>query len=78
MALANRRKRLTLVVLSGVVCGMVGLSFAAVPLYDLFCSVTGFGGTTQTADVAPAKVGSIRIQGSSRINRITAAHGYGM
>ena len=58
MTLTNRRKRLTLVVLSGVVCGMVGLSFAAVPLYDLFCSVTGFGGTTQTADVAPAKVGS--------------------
>ena len=24
---------------------MLGLSFAAVPLYDLFCRVTGFGGT---------------------------------
>lgn len=29
---------------------MVGLSFAAVPLYNLFCKVTGFGGTTSTAD----------------------------
>ena len=28
---------------------MLGLSFAAVPLYDLFCRVTGFGGTTQNA-----------------------------
>ena len=28
---------------------MLGLSFAAVPLYDLFCRVTGFGGTTQKA-----------------------------
>jgi len=46
-----------LVVLGGVACGMVGLSFAAVPLYDLFCSVTGFGGTTQTAESAPTTVG---------------------
>lgn len=36
-----------------VVCGMVGLSFAAVPLYRLFCQVTGYGGTTQVAEVAP-------------------------
>ena len=28
---------------------MLGLSYAAVPLYDLFCRVTGFGGTTQNA-----------------------------
>ena len=28
---------------------MLGLSFAAVPLYDLFCRVTGFAGTTQNA-----------------------------
>lgn len=31
---------------------MVGVGFAAVPLYDLFCRVTGFGGTTQRADAA--------------------------
>lgn len=57
MALSNKRKRMMLVVLGGVACGMVGLSFAAVPLYDLFCSVTGFGGTTQTAETAPTTVG---------------------
>jgi cytochrome c oxidase assembly protein subunit 11 len=39
--------------LAGVVCGMVGLSFAAVPLYRIFCQVTGLGGTTQQADALP-------------------------
>jgi cytochrome c oxidase assembly protein subunit 11 len=39
------RIRRTAIVCTGVVFGMVGLSFAAVPLYDLFCKVTGFGGT---------------------------------
>ena len=29
---------------------MVGAAYAAVPLYDLFCRVTGFGGTTQVAE----------------------------
>lgn len=32
---------------------MIGASFAAVPLYDLFCRVTGFGGTTQMSAAAP-------------------------
>jgi cytochrome c oxidase assembly protein subunit 11 len=32
-----------------VVAGMVGMSYAAVPLYRLFCEVTGYGGTTQRA-----------------------------
>lgn len=43
--------------LGGLVVGMVGLAFAAVPLYRLFCQVTGFGGTTQVAESAPAEVG---------------------
>ena len=51
-----RRKRWTAASLAAVVFGMVGLSFAAVPLYDLFCRVTGFGGTTQVAEAAPAQV----------------------
>ncbi len=45
------------VVLLSIVFGMVGLSFAAVPLYDLFCRVTGFGGTTQIADALPEQTG---------------------
>ncbi len=42
--------------LGALVCGMVGLSFAAVPLYELFCQVTGYGGTTQVAEAAPEEV----------------------
>ena len=34
----------------GLAIGMVGLAYAAVPLYQLFCQVTGYGGTTQRAD----------------------------
>jgi len=33
---------------------MVGLGFASVPLYRLFCQVTGFGGTTQVASETDA------------------------
>ena len=36
-----------------VVVVMIGLSYASVPLYRLFCQVTGFGGTTQRAEAAP-------------------------
>ena len=36
-----------------IVLLMVGLSFASVPLYDLFCRVTGFGGTTQVSTQIP-------------------------
>jgi cytochrome c oxidase assembly protein subunit 11 len=46
-------KRRTMVYLSGMVFAMVGLSFASVPLYDWFCRVTGYGGTTLEADAAP-------------------------
>ena len=38
--------------------GMVGMSYASVPLYRLFCQVTGFGGTTQRAAEMPAAVGT--------------------
>lgn len=37
-----------------VVAAMIGLAFASVPLYDLFCRVTGFGGTTQVSTSAPS------------------------
>ncbi len=37
----------------GLVAGMVGLSFAAVPFYSWFCRTTGYGGTTQVAHTAP-------------------------
>ncbi len=43
----------TALYLVGVVATMASLSFAAVPFYDWFCRVTGFGGTTGVAEVAP-------------------------
>lgn len=36
--------------------GMLGLAFASVPLYSLFCRVTGFAGTTQRAEASPNQV----------------------
>lgn len=46
----DRKNRRVVLILTALVFGMVGVSFAAVPLYDLFCRVTGYGGTTQVAD----------------------------
>jgi cytochrome c oxidase assembly protein subunit 11 len=51
---ANRRVGLTM---AGVAVAMLGLAFAAVPLYRIFCQVTGYGGTTQRALAAPDHVG---------------------
>ena len=34
------------------VIGMVGAAYAAVPLYEMFCKVTGYGGTTQRVEQA--------------------------
>ena len=48
-AMKNRNNRM-LAGLLVVVAAMIGLSYASVPLYDLFCRVTGFGGTTQVAE----------------------------
>jgi cytochrome c oxidase assembly protein subunit 11 len=39
-----------------VVVGMVGMAYAAVPLYQMFCEATGFGGTTQRAESNPKGV----------------------
>ena len=35
------------IALTSIIVGMVGLSFASVPLYRVFCAVTGYGGTPQ-------------------------------
>ncbi|MEW5705166.1 MAG: cytochrome c oxidase assembly protein [Pseudomonadota bacterium] len=53
----SRRNRVVLASLAFLVVGMVGLSYASVPLYRLFCQVTGFGGTTQQAATAPGAAG---------------------
>jgi cytochrome c oxidase assembly protein subunit 11 len=44
-----------------LVAGMVGLSFAAVPLYNWFCRTTGFAGTPQVAAAGPGNMLDRRI-----------------
>jgi cytochrome c oxidase assembly protein subunit 11 len=56
MAEMRRRNRRLGLAAGGIAFGMVGLSFAAVPLYDLFCRVTGYGGTVQIGRAAPGAV----------------------
>ncbi|KRE18017.1 cytochrome C oxidase assembly protein [Bosea sp. Root381] len=46
----------TALILGGVAFGMLGASFAAVPLYDLFCRVTGFGGTPMIGTAATGTI----------------------
>jgi len=57
-ALARRNGR-TAALAALLVAAMVGLAFASVPLYRIFCQVTGLGGTTQVAadGRAPGTVG---------------------
>jgi len=45
MASTKTKNRCAALMLSVFVAGMVGLAFASVPLYKLFCQVTGYGGT---------------------------------
>ncbi len=52
----RKRNQRTAVLASGIIVGMLGLTAASVPLYDLFCRVTGFGGTTQVAEASPEAV----------------------
>lgn len=63
MAEASNRNLRTGLALFAVVLGMVGLAFASVPLYRLFCEVTGFGGTPQRleAEAAPSQAVSNRV-----------------
>ncbi|MGY8992860.1 MAG: cytochrome c oxidase assembly protein [Rhodospirillales bacterium] len=72
MDAGRRRKQMTAVVLFIVVGGMVGLSFASVPLYRLFCQVTGYGGTPVTQaerPTGPVSNQEIRISFDANINR---------
>jgi cytochrome c oxidase assembly protein subunit 11 len=52
---SNASLALSLLMLS---VGMLGLAYASVPLYRVFCQVTGYGGATGRADVAPVQEGA--------------------
>jgi cytochrome c oxidase assembly protein subunit 11 len=53
--LASRNARLALICLA-IFATMVGVAFAAVPLYRVFCEATGFNGTVRRAAAAPTTV----------------------
>jgi len=48
--LKNKKIKYTAIGVILVIFGMISLSYAAVPLYDLFCRTTGFGGTPVDID----------------------------
>lgn len=51
-AKTEQKSRKMLMYLTGLVFAMVGLSYAAVPLYRRFCQATGYGGTVQRREVS--------------------------
>lgn len=46
----------TALICAGVACAMLGLGFAAPPLYSIFCQVTGFGGKTRVASAPSTRI----------------------
>ena len=53
MSAATSRNNRTAGIMAVLGLVMLGLAFASVPLYRIFCQVTGYGGTTQRAEAAP-------------------------
>jgi cytochrome c oxidase assembly protein subunit 11 len=72
-ATLSRRNRRTAIGVGAFVCGMVGLAYASVPLYDMFCRATGYGGTVQVGGPAapgapkdsPGRVVTIRFNANT-------------
>jgi cytochrome c oxidase assembly protein subunit 11 len=56
-----QRQRIVAAGVVAAVAAMLGMSYAAVPLYRMFCAATGFGGTTQVAEHAPSIHGKRRL-----------------
>lgn len=59
---APPRNRRVVLGATALILGMAGLTAASVPLYDLFCRATGFGGTTQRALVAPGEASGLLVR----------------
>ncbi|MGL5735678.1 MAG: cytochrome c oxidase assembly protein [Beijerinckiaceae bacterium] len=58
----QRRVRRTMLLCAGFAAGMLGLAYASVPLYDLFCRVTGFDGTPMFTTKEAASIGTRPMQ----------------
>ncbi|KAK9755877.1 hypothetical protein RND81_01G057100 [Saponaria officinalis] len=52
----EKKSRKMLIYLTALVFGMVGCSYAAVPLYRRFCQATGYGGTVQRRETVEEKI----------------------
>lgn len=67
----GRAVRRTVVTCVSVAAGMVGLAYASVPLYDLFCRVTGFGGTPMigTAEAGTVLDETVRVRFDANVAR---------
>jgi cytochrome c oxidase assembly protein subunit 11 len=59
--LREKSNRKVGVIAAGFAAAMLGATFASAPLYDLFCRVTGFGGTTMVSKAAPGQIGERKI-----------------
>ena len=67
--LHQRNRRLGLLAL-GLALAMLGLGYASVPLYRMFCQVTGFGGTTQR--VSEAQAAGVKVVDNTVVIRFDA------
>ena len=69
MTTVARRNARTAKIMALVALAMLGLAFAAVPLYQIFCAATGFDGTPLRAESAPGAVaGQIGVRFDANIN----------
>ncbi len=57
----QRRNRVMAMGVAGFVAGMVGLAFASVPLYRMFCQATGYNGTVQEGAAAAPGAGDVTL-----------------
>jgi cytochrome c oxidase assembly protein subunit 11 len=67
----QRANRIVAAVFVAVAAGMVGMSFAAIPLYRAFCSATGYGGTPNTSPLRAPGGGegqTIRVRFNADVN----------
>ncbi len=69
-ASSNNNKRVALLC-GSLAVGMVGMAYASVPLYRIFCQVTGFGGTTQIASGPVSNIinQKINVEFDANVNR---------
>jgi cytochrome c oxidase assembly protein subunit 11 len=74
---ARRNLRVGLMAFAGALA-MLGLGYASVPLYRLFCQVTGFGGTTMTATESDAARAAAAATGETISIRFDATSAMGM